>query len=305
MNSTAPYVNTTQVSIYTNKTPEILRLAIVAVALICFCFFTFLMTVLLKVYFTSPHVKENARYILFVHMLINDTLYLVAGFFLLVSFAYLLYIPVPICYIILTLAACTFRITPYNLAAMALERYIAICYPLRHAELFTGQTANAAIVAMWTLGLIPNVADLITLASSVDKSFFSLSVLCRKETLTRTLLQNTIRSIALILTLSLVGLIILYTYIKVMLVARKIGSGTSSAFKAGKTVMLHACQLLLSMMSLLSMLTEAYLIDYIVILSTINFVLFMCLPRFLSPLIYGVRDEVFSKYLKKLCSAKR
>ncbi|XP_053312116.1 odorant receptor 131-2-like [Spea bombifrons] len=281
-----------------------LLLMLLVVTLLCFSFFLYFIIVILKVYFTSPHVRDHARYILFAHMLINDTLYLIVVLILLLSRMFLIRYPVPVCYAMLTLAACTFRVTPYNLAAMALERYVAICYPLRHMELCTPQRSNTAIALMWVTGIMPNVADLITLSASVETEFFSLRILCRQERTNMNPLQSTIQSLTFVLTLTLVGLIILFTYVKVMMVAQQIHTGSSFAFKAGKTVMLHAFQLVLCMASLTSSFTESNGRDYIPFVVTINFLVFMCLPRFLSPLIYGLRDEVFSKFIRKMYSSK-
>ncbi|OCT96420.1 odorant receptor 131-2 [Xenopus laevis] len=302
MNSTGLPINTTQVSIVNNKTLEIVRMTFLILSYFCFCFFIYFITMILYIFFSNAQIRESARYVLFAHMLINDTLYLIGGLFLLVASLYLAFIPVPVCYVIVTLVSCTFRITPYNLAVMSLERYVAICHPLRHAEFCSGHRSTTAVALIWALGLTPNVVDFITLSLSAEKRFFSLRVICSKETLTVNPTQNTIRSNVLVITLCLVASIIIYTYIKVMLVAHKLGSGTSSAIKAGRTVLLHALQLLLSMMSLISLYIEVNVKEYVVLLAISNFLFFMCLPRFLSPLIYGLRDEVFGKYLRKLYS---
>ncbi|XP_075449354.1 odorant receptor 131-2-like [Ascaphus truei] len=303
-NSTALYSNMTQVSVYSNKTIEIIGIVLVILLVLCFCFFLYLIIIILCVYFTTAHVRENARYVLFAHMLVNDTMYLILGMFLWVGSLYVIYFPVVICYVLVTVSSTSFKTTPYNLAVMALERYVAICYPLRHAQLCTPQRSHVAIAIIWAVGLIPNVADLIALSSSVETKYFSLNVICSRATFIKTPVQNTMRSLTHIITFTLVGLIIVYTYIRIMLIARKISSGKSSAFKAGKTVMLHAFQLLLCMTAFSYPITEAYLKNYISLLATLNFLLFMCLPRFLSPLIYGIRDEVFRVYIKRyiLCN---
>ncbi|CAJ0924417.1 unnamed protein product [Ranitomeya imitator] len=115
-------------------------------------------------------------------------------------------------------------------------------------------------------------------------------------------IQNVIMSFINILSFifATVALIIAFTYIEVMLVARKIGSGGSSAHKAGKTVMLHAFQLILCMVSFISTSTEVLLINYVSYLLITNYIILTCLPRLLSPVIYGLRDEVFRKYIKKI-----
>uniref|UniRef100_A0A1B8Y4A6 G-protein coupled receptors family 1 profile domain-containing protein n=1 Tax=Xenopus tropicalis TaxID=8364 RepID=A0A1B8Y4A6_XENTR len=286
MNSSVPSINTTQGSVMSNRTSETVRMTFLILSFLCFGFFIYLVAIILYIFLSNAQVRESARYVLFAHILVNDLLYLSVGFYLLV----------------ITLASCTFWVTPYNLALMSLERYVAICHPLRHTEICSGHRLTMAIALMWTLGLTPNVADFITFSLSANKRYFSLHVICSRESLTVNPTQNTIRSNVLVITVSLVALIILYTYIKVMLVARKVGSGTSSAIKAGKTVLLHGVQLLLSLMSLITSYIEANVKEYVVLLAISNFLFFMCLPRFLGPLIYGLRDEVFGKHLRKLHS---
>ncbi|XP_075053743.1 odorant receptor 131-2-like [Mixophyes fleayi] len=304
MNSSVFFNNLTQRSISTNRTAEIVRIIFETLIIIFFCLFLYFIWLLLYVFFTTPHVRDNARYVLFIHMLINDTIYLSTGLILLFTSIFVVYLPVPICYVIVTLASATFRITPYNLAAMALERYVAICFPLRHLTLCTSQRSNYVIAIIWTIGLIPNIADFIILSTSTEKTIFSLNLICTRETLTINIVQNTLRSNTLIISLILVGLIIVFTYVRVIFIAKNMNSGSRSASKAGKTVMLHAFQFLLCLMSLTSTFVETHLRNYISFLPVVNFFVFTCLPRCLSPLIYGVRDHVFSKRIGQMYSAK-
>uniref|UniRef100_A0A8C5LRY8 G-protein coupled receptors family 1 profile domain-containing protein n=1 Tax=Leptobrachium leishanense TaxID=445787 RepID=A0A8C5LRY8_9ANUR len=299
-NSTSLSIGLVQMNTFNSKTLEIGRAIFLSSTLLSFFYFLYFIVGILHFSFTSPHVREQPRYILFAHMLINDALYLSLSLFLLMASLFLLYIPVPICYIIVTLTSSTFKITPYNLAVMALERYAAICFPLRHAILCTPQRSNVAIAVMWTIGLIPNVADLVVLGISADRKFISLRVMCTREAVMVNAIQSSIRSYTLISSLATVAVIILFTYVKVMLVARKISSGSSSAFKAGRTVMLHAFQLLLCMVSFTSAFTESYFREYLLFLLFGNFIILTCLPRFLSPLIYGLRDEVLKQGVRRL-----
>ncbi|KAM4702126.1 odorant receptor 131-2-like [Discoglossus pictus] len=292
---------------YTNSFSPSLKLTVSVLMLLCLFMFLYFIIVLLSIYFTSTHVRENTRYILFAHMLINDALYTIIGLFLLITALYILYLPVPLCYLLVTVSSSSFKVTPYNLAVMALERYVAICFPLRHAEFCTHRNALIAIALIWAIGLIPNIVDFIVLCSSVHVDFFYLDVMCARATFTITTMQNNIRFFTHTMTFSLVGLIIVFTYIKIMLVAMNIDTNKASASKAGKTVMLHAVQLLLCMTAFSYTLTELYFRAYFYILPIMNFAVFMCLPRFLSPLIYGIRDDVFKRYLKQylLCNPSR
>ncbi|XP_063806694.1 odorant receptor 131-2-like [Pseudophryne corroboree] len=273
--------------------------------LISFCIFNFLMVIILSVYFMSSHMQDEPRYVLFIHMLISDTMYLTLGLFVFFVSAYLIYFPAPVCYILVTASSSGLVVTPVNLAVMCLERYVAICFPLRHAVLCTRQKSYLAIAVIWIIGLTPNLADFIILCFSVKQNFFSFYCLCGKTVFIVSQAQSTLWYFAHALTFSLVGLIIAFTYIKIMLVAVKVDSGKTSASKAGRTVILHVLQLLLCLTAFTYAITEAYLRKYLYMLPLINFFFFMCLPRCISPLIYGLRDEVFGKYIKSLVLCKR
>ncbi|XP_068121951.1 odorant receptor 131-2-like [Hyperolius riggenbachi] len=264
-------------------------------SIVTYSFFLYFIIKILVIFFTNQHIREKSRYVLFAHMLINDTIYLSLGLLLYIAYG-LFHMPVSICYFMLVITVATYRITSYNLAAMALELYLTICFPLHYLMYCTVRKAFLSIAVMWIVGLFPNITDLIVM-TSVGKDFFSRSIACRQEELFLLPIQDMIRAVFSLGSLVVVALIILFTYVKVMLVARKTGSTTSSASKAGKTVMLHAVQLLLCMFSLACNVTEAYGGDFVVLA---NFFVFTCVPRLLSPLIYGLRDEAFNKYIRTI-----
>ncbi|XP_063806695.1 odorant receptor 131-2-like [Pseudophryne corroboree] len=282
-----------------------LYLVLLSLLLICFCIFIVFMVIILSVYFTSSHMQDEPRYILFIHMLINDAVYLIVVISVFFVSAYLIYSPVPVCYILVIMSSLGLAVTPVNLAVMCLERYIAICFPLRHALICTRQKSFWAIAVIWMIGLTPNFTDFIILCFSVEQDFFSVYCLCAKSVFIRSQAQSTLWSLTYALTFSLVGLIIVFTYIKIMLVAVKLDSGKASASKAGRTVILHVLQLLLCLTAFSYPLTEAYLRKYLYMLPFINFFFFICLPRCISPLIYGVRDEVFGRCIKRLVLCER
>ncbi|XP_073525098.1 odorant receptor 131-2-like [Phyllobates terribilis] len=269
--------------------------------IIGFIFFLCFITLVFNIFLKTPTLRENARYVLFVFLLFNDTLYLFLAFYLMLASINLLRVPVPLCYILYTFSAGAFKVTPCNLAAMAVEQYIAICHPLRHAELCTPQRANAVFTMICSLAMIPYVAEFCVMASSMT-NIFNLYVVCRVENLVVNTIQDIIQSISLILCFIAIGVIIIFTYVKVMQVANKVCPQSSSASKAGRTVIIHAFQILLCTSPLLTTLTQAYTSKWPEFFPTIHFFVFTCLPRFLNPLIYGIRDELLKQYIKKSLS---
>ncbi|XP_018429614.1 PREDICTED: olfactory receptor 56A1-like [Nanorana parkeri] len=282
----------------TNTTGNYIFFTLLFLTTVCLFFFMYFIAVMLSIFFTSPHLRENARYILFVYMLVNDMLYLLLGLTLMLGVIYFVYIPVPICYILYTASSMAFRVTPPTLAAMALEKYIAICHPLQYPVLCTPQKANVAFTIICTVQVIPYAAELCLMSSSFT-NIFNINVICRKESLIVNPLQNVLRYLVLVLSFVSVAIVILFTYIKITMVAHRVSSQSSSATKARKTILLHAFQLLLCMTSLLSILTEGIPTSQFVHLTLFNFLAFTCVPRFLSPIIYGIRDEYLRKLLKK------
>ncbi|KAM3936222.1 odorant receptor 131-2-like [Leptodactylus fuscus] len=286
---------------------EIFKQVLLVITICSFVVFLYIMGVMLAIYFTSSTAREQVRYVLFAHMLITDLIYLLSSLFLFLASFFPVTFPVPFCYIIIIVSSTSMKITPYNLAVMSLERYIAICFPLRHNEFCTFHRTMISIGIIWAIGLIPNVVDFIVLCIYADRGFFSLYLICSRTYFRIYAAQNMIRDIVYISTFSLVGLIIVSTYIRIMMVALKVGSGKDSAVKAGKIVMLHAFQLILCMTAFSYTLLEMLVKDYVSLLPFFNFCFFMCLPRFISPFIYGIKDEFFRKNMRRflLCRAKK
>ncbi|XP_073525082.1 odorant receptor 131-2-like [Phyllobates terribilis] len=302
INVTSIYSNKTEVS-NDGLTSQNMRILFLTVIFPSFCLYLLSVIAILSVFFTTTHIRENVRYLLFSHMLISDSIKLSLCFVLLILAIYLVFMPVKYCSIITAFSATTTLITPYNLALMSLERYIAVCFPLRHGEICTVWRCNMAIIVIWVIGAFPVLTEFVFLCYFVDSSFFSFKLVCIWKYLQIYNFQITIRFLTVSLSFSLVLLTIFYTYVRVMLVARKIGSRKSSASKAAKTVSLHAFQLLLCLCSYSSTFTETLFNKQYVYMAVINFFLFTCLPLYISPFIYGIRDEVIRQCIRKfICS---
>lgn len=119
--------------------------------------------------------KESSRYILFTHMLFNDSVHLILTTVMNVLSMALLKLAKAVCSLLLFLSTATFRNAPFNLAVMSLERYVAICFPLRHAEIATSKRTCIAICIIWIFGSVNILTDII-FAAVMDPNFLYIQM---------------------------------------------------------------------------------------------------------------------------------
>ncbi|XP_066502513.1 odorant receptor 131-2-like [Hoplias malabaricus] len=252
---------------------------------------------------TKAVFRETSRYILFAHMLINDTIHLVLTLVLYALGGFYVVIMRAVCAFFVLLSVSTFIIAPLNLAVMSLERYTAICFPLRHGELATPERTRVAVVLVWVLGSFNVLTDVFLLFILAEPSFYLSPSVCTFEQLLVMPWQQ-VKSMALnTLFFTAVGAILLYTYVAILRQVRTAFIDRSSGQKALRTVLLHAFQLGLSLMSFfyspMEFLMAKLPLPLYKKLHIINYFMILVLPRCLSSLIYGLRDETFRPLLKQ------
>uniref|UniRef100_A0A3Q3JDC3 G-protein coupled receptors family 1 profile domain-containing protein n=1 Tax=Monopterus albus TaxID=43700 RepID=A0A3Q3JDC3_MONAL len=258
---------------------------------------------LIMTFFKKECFYTTPRYILFAVTLLSDNLLLFMSDILLIFTNFNITMHVCLCIIIVVLLFLYVVVTPVTLTAMTLERYVAICMPLQHAELCNTCRTIHYILIIHILSFVPCVVILSSFFASAPLSFYSQYRVCFGETVIFHSWQNHLRSAVFQFYFLIMCIIIAFSYVKIMKVARAAsGENKNSTWKGLRTVALHAVQLLLCLIQLWCPFIEAAVlqIDFMSYNNVrfFNYVAFYLAPRCLSPLIYGLRDEKFFLALK-------
>ncbi|XP_076601895.1 odorant receptor 131-2-like [Chaetodon auriga] len=255
----------------------------------------------------------NPRYILFIHLVVNDMIQLTTTISLFL-FSYIFYkINVALCCLILTFSVFTTLNTPLNLAVMAVECYIAVCLPLRHAELCTIKRTYILIGSIWAMSAVSTLPDVFIILATEPVQFFHSTIFCEKDTMFRHPINLKKRDISYTICLIGVCLTLLYTYFKVVLAAKKAKGAKSAdgdAKKVRNTILLHGFQLLLCMLTYVAPVLKKSLYywspKHYLHGVFVSYIFIQVLPRLVSPVVYGLRDKTFRQHLKKhlLCTVR-
>nr|XP_033482518.1 odorant receptor 131-2-like [Epinephelus lanceolatus] len=242
----------------------------------------------------------NPRYILFIHLVVNDMIQVILTVILFVI-SYTIYkINVSICCIFILIALFTTENTPLNLACMAVECYIAICLPIRQVQLCTVKRTLMLIGLIWATSTLSVISDLFITLATEPLDFFLSRVFCLRQTVFPNPLIIKKRDITYSVFLVMVWITIFYTYFRILFTAK---TASKDAKKARNTIILHGFQLLLCMVTYVApqikqALLQAFPKNYSDSLFAC-YIIVQVLPRSISPIIYGIRDKTFRRYLKR------
>ncbi|XP_027136188.1 odorant receptor 131-2-like [Larimichthys crocea] len=258
---------------------------------------------LIVTFFRKECFHTTARYILFAVTLMSDSVILFVSDILLILSYFRFTMQRGMCIALFFTVYLYFVVTPLTLTAMTLERYVAICMPLRHAELCSTRSTMHFIVIIHGLSSVPSIVILAMIFSSVSISFCKQFTVCSIEMLLVHEWQDHLRSAINQFYFLMMCIIIVFSYVKIMKVAKAAsGEDKKSTWKGLKTVILHGFQLLLSLIQLWCPFIESTILQFdfmlFVQIRYFNYVMFSLAPRCLSPLIYGLRDEKFFLELK-------
>lgn len=206
---------------------------------------------------------------------------------------------VPLCCFLILPAIVTSQNTPLNLACMAVECYIAVCMPLHSNRICTVKKTYVVISVIWTVSSLSILPDLFILLATESEQFLESRVFCHRDNVFRSPYSKKKRDGSHLLFLTVVWLTLFYTYTRILFVAR---SANTEAKKASNTILLHGFQALLCLMQyvnpmMLKMLVYLFPRDFHYI-DFFFFIINHVLPRFISAVVYGLRDHTFKKYFK-------
>ena len=212
-------------------------------------------------------------------------------------------INVSFCCLLLVVSIFTTLNTPLNLAGMAVECYIAVCFPLRHVQICTVKRTYILIGLIWGASAISILPDIILLLTVEPPSFFHSRMFCIRDRVFRNSIEK--RNTSHIICLVVVWLILFYTYFNVLFAAK---AAKADVKKTRNTLLLHGFQLLLCMMNYIQPMLKAalrYLFPQQIIATVFtSYIFIQIMPRFLSPIVYGVRDQMFRRYLRRYLICK-
>ncbi|XP_029358299.1 odorant receptor 131-2-like [Echeneis naucrates] len=252
-----------------------------------------------QIFYTNP------RYILFIHLVINDMTQVTLTVILFII-SYTIYkLSVSVCCIFILLALFTTENTPLNLASMAVECYIAICLPLRHVQICTVSRTLMLIGLIWATSMLSVLPDLFVTLATEPLDFFHSRVFCLRQTVFPHPLIIRKRDLSYAVFLVIVLFVIIFVYFRILFTAK---TASRDAKKARNTVVLHGFQLLLSTASyatpqLKDALQHWFPENYTNSLFA-TYIIVQILPRSISPIIYGIRDKTFRRYLKRYLLCK-
>ncbi|XP_051932323.1 odorant receptor 131-2-like [Hippocampus zosterae] len=241
----------------------------------------------------------NPRYILFFTLVVNDMIQMSVGIALFVI-SYALYkITALSCAPFILMAIITTENTPLILACMAGECYVAVRLPLHHVRICTVRRTLLLIALIFTISITSAFPDLFVTLATKRPDFFSSQIFCLRETAFPSPMLTQKRDITYILYLVIVWSVIFFTYFKILFTAQ---TASKDAKKARRTIVLHGVQVLLCMTIYAAPLVKDALLrvfpkNYSDSLFAV-YIVVQIVPRSISPIIYGVRDKCFRKYLK-------
>ncbi|XP_014865848.1 olfactory receptor 11H4-like [Poecilia latipinna] len=256
--------------------------------------------ILIHIFRKHQVFNMNSRYILYIHLVVNDIIMLALMVLLIFLSQTVFTINVSFCIIVLIFAISSNLNNPLTLAAMALECYLAICFPLRHPQICTVRKTYIVISLIWFLSSLTILPDLFAVVATRPATYFNSRIFCLWANIFTDPQLEKKRDVSNIIYLVTVWLVLFYAYFRILFTAQ---AASTNAKKARNTVLLHGFQLLLCMLSYVHSIMIEGIIKFFpgdaLIIRFVISLLIQVTPRLISPIVYGIRDKLFREYLKR------
>ncbi|XP_074466550.1 odorant receptor 131-2-like [Sebastes fasciatus] len=269
------------------------------------CFFLFINWTMLFTLRSKLVFRETSRYILLFNLLFADTVQMALSQLMYLLAACRVKLTYPVCGVLVMFTFLTTAISPLTLVLMSLERYVAVCYPLRHATIITIRNTAVAITVVWSFSSLNILTQVILLLDFPfeDMESLQMETFCTTENMLLGRMSDDYEKAFAYFVFVSAGVAVTSSYIGVILAARSASTDKASAHKARNTLLLHLVQLGLSLSSTIYIpvvIAISKVTDRLSIFRIQSF-LYVCIilfPRCLSALIYGIRDQTIRSNLK-------
>ncbi|XP_026214233.1 odorant receptor 131-2-like [Anabas testudineus] len=268
------------------------------------CVFLFINGTMLFTLRSKPVFCDTCRYVLLYNLLFADTAQMACGQLLYTLAVCGIILTYPMCAVFTMFASLTNDISPLTLVAMSLERYVAVCHPLRHATMITIRSTGVAVCVVWAISLLNVVTRVLFLVKFASENLHSLQMSdpCSGLAMMVDPLTNQYNNLYTYFLFISATVAITSSYIGVMVAARLASTNKASARKAHSTLLLHLVQLAFTLSStmhssVIQSISKIFQRLVAVRLRTVLYVFNYILPRCLSSLIYGLRDPTIRPVL--------
>ncbi|XP_072329688.1 probable G-protein coupled receptor 148 [Scyliorhinus torazame] len=262
---------------------------------------------MLDTIFWTSALRKEPRHLLLASLLISDLVYLSLLMATTVMWAAVINMPILLCLINYMLVFSSFISGFFTVTAMAVDKYIAICWPLHYRSICTSGKTQKIIILIWGLAMLyPSVCLLMLLVAGsptlVMGSFRCVFPPVEEGILETSFALFQIQQAVLGLTFLVSGVTIVFSYCMIYKEARQ----TSPKVRARRTVLLHGLQLFLYFIPVANYIVYSNLVknraikvEVITQLHLINISLFSILPRCLCPVVFGFRAKELYHHVKR------